>query len=75
MKKVLNAFKVGFVGGIVALLIFGLLSGISWIATCGIIKLITICFGWTFDWLIATGIWFVMILLKSIFSNRTTVKK
>jgi hypothetical protein len=75
MKKILNLFAGGLIGGIIALLILGLLSCISWIAVCGVIKLITICFGWTFDWLIATGIWFIMILAKSIFSHNTTVKK
>lgn len=47
--------------------------GISWIVTCGIIKLITLCFGLTFKWSIATGIWLVICLLRSIF--RVTVRK
>lgn len=42
---------------------------LSWLITCGVIKLITLCFGLSFSWLIATGIWLVMILLKSIFSK------
>lgn len=49
--------------------------GLSWIITCGIIKLITLCFGLTFKWSWATGIWLVMLILKSIFSHHTTVKK
>ena len=48
---------------------------LSWIVTCGIIKLITMCFGLTFSWGIATGIWLIYILLKSLFSNTVTVKK
>ena len=40
---------------------------INWIVICGVIKLITICFGWTFTWPIATGIWLILILLESIF--------
>ena len=48
------------------------LYGISWICTCGIIKLITLCFGWTFKWPVATGIWLIMFLLSSVF--KTTVK-
>jgi hypothetical protein len=59
-------------GGIVALIIIGLLIlgyGLSWIATCGIIKLITMCFGWTFKWSIATGIWLVLALLSSFFTS------
>jgi hypothetical protein len=48
---------------------------LSWIITCGVIKLVTLCFGWTFTWPIATGIWLVMCLAKTVFSNKTTVKK
>lgn len=59
-------------GGIVALIIIGLIIlayGLSWIATCGVIKLITICFGWTFKWSIATGIWLILALLSSTFTS------
>ena len=57
-------------GGAVALVVIGILAlayGLSWIVTCGIIKLITMCFGWTFKWSIATGIWLIMCLLQLIF--------
>lgn len=47
---------------------------LSWIITCGIVKLITMCFGLTFSWAIATGIWLIYILLKSLFTNTITVK-
>ena len=63
-------------GGIIAVVVIGLLVvlyGISWIVTCGIIKLITMCVGWKFSWAIATGIWLIICILKSIFS--VTVKK
>ena len=64
------------VKGIIAVIfLIAALYAFSWIATCGIIKLITLCFGWAFSWLIATGVWLVMILLKDIFSHNTTVKK
>lgn len=53
--------------GIVAILLYAL----SWIITVGIIKLITLCFGWTFSWLIATGIWLIMILLGNLFKSTT----
>ena len=62
-------------GGTVALLVIVIVAvcyGFSWIVTCGIIKLITICFGWTFKWSIATGIWLIMCLLQLIFN--VTVK-
>ncbi len=64
-------------GGIVAVLVIVLLVlayGVSWIITCGIIKLITLCFGWEFKWIIATGIWLVICLLKSIFQKNVNVK-
>ena len=56
---------------VILLLVIG--YAISWILTCGIIKLITICFGLTFSWAIATGFWLILCLLKSVFS--VTVKK
>ena len=62
-------------GGAVALVVIGILVsayGLSWIVMCGIIKLITMCFGWTFKWSIATGIWLIICILRSIFN--VTVK-
>ena len=62
-------------GGAVALIVISILVfayGLSWIVTCGIIKLITMCFGWTFKWSIATGIWLIICILRSIFN--VTVK-
>lgn len=61
-------------GGIAALIFIGILIlvfGVSWIVTCGIIKLITICFGWTFKWSIATGIWLISLLLSSTFKSHS----
>ena len=58
-------------GGVVAIgviLILVMLYGISWIATCGLIKLITMCFGLKFSWAIATGIWLIICILKSMFN-------
>ena len=57
---------------LVVIAIIAVCYGLSWIVTCGIIKLITMCFGWTFKWSIATGIWLIICLLKGIFS--VTVK-
>ena len=51
--------------GIMLITIIALCYGLSWIVTCGIIKLITICFGMKFKWSIATGIWLILCLLKS----------
>lgn len=46
--------------------------GLSWIITCGIIKLITLCFGLAFKWSVATGIWLILCILKTCFN--TTVE-
>ena len=64
----------GFVlaGGAIGLGLI-LLYALSWIVTVGIVKLITLCFGWTFSWGMATGVWLIIIILKSIFN--ITVKK
>ena len=48
----------------IALALFG-----SWLITCGLVKLICMCFGLTFSWRIATGVWLVMTLIKSGFSH------
>lgn len=58
---------------VIAILLLAVCCGLSWIATCGIVKLITICFGLQFSWDIATGIWLIICILRSIF--RVTVKK
>lgn len=61
-------------GGIVALAVIGLiilLYGLSWIVTCGIIKLITLCFGLAFKWSIATGIWLALVLIRAFFKSNS----
>ena len=65
-------------GGIVAVVVILLVAvcyGISWIVTCGIIKLITMCFGLEFSWAVATGIWLIICILKSIFNVTVNNKK
>lgn len=49
------------------IIIIILAYAISWIATCGIIKLITLCFGLTFRWSVSTGIWLALILARTVF--------
>lgn len=41
----------------------------SWLATTGVIKLITLCFGWNFSLRIATGIWLLLILVSGFFKQ------
>lgn len=50
-------------GFLFALLVV-LLCFLSWLATCGIIYLITLCFGLKFKWIIATGIWLLVFLIN-----------
>lgn len=37
--------------------------GTSWLLTCGMVKLITLCFGLPFTWAGATGIWLLLYLI------------
>ena len=52
------------VGCLIGILALAFVWGLSWIITCGVIKVITLCFGLTFSWSIATGIWLCLLLLK-----------
>lgn len=72
LKKNVSNIAEGGLAVLIVLAIVVLAFGLSWIVTCGIIKLITLCFGWTFSWGIATGIWFVMMLLKKVFNVTVT---
>lgn len=65
MKAWLAGFGIGLI----------LVNIISCLITCGIIKVITVCFGWTFSWPVAIGIWLIMCLLKSVFKSNVNVKK
>lgn len=62
-------------GTIAVLFLRAALIAFNWIVICGIVKLITLCFGWTFSWPIATGIWLVMILLRMVFVQSSSSKK
>lgn len=54
---------------VILIVVFSL--GFSWGITVGLIKLITMCFGWQFSLPIATGIWLVTLLLKPIFTSNS----
>ena len=74
--KTKNAKRVGLVVGVLAaIVIFLAACALSWIITCGVIKLIAMCFGWTFSWGIATGIWLLMCLTRTVLNHTITVKK
>lgn len=65
----------GFVAAVIFVLFIIAIYACSWLVTCGLIKLITMCFGWDFTWAMATGVWLIFLIAKSIFSHHTTVKK
>lgn len=56
--------------GLLSLLILALTLGLSWIVTCGLVYLVTLCFGLAFSWGVATGVWAIMLLLKAIFGGK-----
>ncbi len=51
---------------VVIVLIIGTPLGLSWIVVCGIMKLITLCFGLEFSWAISTGIWLILALIIAV---------
>lgn len=74
IAKFLNEHA-GIAAGVIFVLFIAAIYAFSWLVTCGVIKLITMCFGWDFTWAMATGIWLVICIAKRIFSHHTTVKK
>ena len=55
---------------VIFLTIMLILGVISWLITCGVVGLICMCFGLTYSWGLATGIWLVLILLKAVFGGK-----
>lgn len=41
---------------------------LSWLVTCGLVWLVCKCFSLAFSWKIATGIWFICLIARWIFS-------
>lgn len=48
---------------------------VSWALTVGIVYLITLCFGLAFSFKLATGVWLVLTLIGSFFTQTVNVKK
>lgn len=69
MGKLKNNKTYSCLYAIVYLLIVVLYAGICWGITCGVIKLICMCFGLKFKWLVATGIWLIIVLLRFWFKS------
>ncbi len=62
--------RFGFaIGCLLALLLLLALCSISWLLTCGLVYLITLCFELAFSWAWATGVWLILWLLGSIFNK------
>lgn len=62
--------KITLFGCLLAIFIYLFFASFGWIVTCGIVKLITLCFGWTFSWAIATGVWLIMVLIHAVFPSK-----
>ena len=75
MSKLKEKVAKGGIIALVAIVVFLILGAISWLITCGLFYLITLCFSLEFSWLTATGVWLVMILLKSIFNTTNKNKE
>lgn len=52
-----------------AILLTALVITLSWGVSVGIIYLVCLCFSWSFDLLIATGIWLVLTLVGPFFKS------
>lgn len=64
LKEIERRVNMGcLIGALFILFVLLIVGGLSWIITCGLIKLITLCFGLTFSWAIATGIWLILMLI------------
>jgi len=42
------------------------LTVFSWLITCGIVKILAMCFGLDFTWGAGTGVWLILFLLKCL---------
>lgn len=39
---------------------------LGWAAMCGLVWLVSLCFGWEFSWAIATGVWLIWVAVGSL---------
>jgi hypothetical protein len=49
---------------LVFLIVLAIACGLSWLSACVLFGLICACFGWTFSWAAATGIWLILIMIS-----------
>lgn len=52
-----------------------IIFGFSWAITCGILWLAAWCFGLVFDLKIATGVWLIFLLIRSLFNASSSSNK
>lgn len=60
----------GKMGCAVALFIILLVALLNFLVSAGIVYVLSICFGFTFTWKLALGIFILMCLASSIFGNK-----
>lgn len=54
---------------IVGILVVAAIFGLSWSITSGVVWLIFKCFRLQFSWKISTGIWLILMILRSVFNQ------
>lgn len=37
---------------------------VEWLVSVGVVWLICLCFGWSFSWSVATGVWLAIMLIR-----------
>lgn len=74
MLKILK--RIGYILGYIAAIavVLALITS-SWLVTCGIIKAVTLAFGWAFSFKWATIIWGAITCLIGIWPDKKEVKK
>lgn len=69
LQKIITTLAGIIAALLLIVLVYGIIYGAGWLATCIILRLIALCFGLSFNWLAATGIWLILCLLKYVFKN------
>lgn len=75
MKKLINKIKEYSSSVIAFIIILAVALFITWLPTCGLVKLITLCFAIKFSWKFATGIWLILLLFYIVLSAGNGGKK
>lgn len=54
--------------GAIVVIVVIVLMALSWLVTCGVVKVLSMCFSFAYSWKLATGIWLVCLMLRWIIS-------